>query len=157
MNKLSGRILFGGCVVAIAMCCATSSFAQSSDAKEKAPIYSYVGNWAIPRAQWAEMEKNTAADEKTLSKALASGTLVGYGNDVSLVHSPDDGTHDDWWSATSMAGLISVLEQFYQSGGSTTAVLGTATKHWDNIWVSRHYNWHPGSYKNVYTESVHIG
>ena len=53
-----------------------------------------------------------------------------------------------------MAGLINVLEQFYQSGGSTTPVLGTATKHWDNIWISRHYNWHPGTYKNVYT---HVG
>ena len=54
----------------------------------------------------------------------------------------------------SMAGLINVLEQFYQSGGSVTPVLSSATKHEDAMYVSRYYNWHPGSYKNVYT---HVG
>ena len=125
--------------------------AQTSEMKEKPPMYSYVGNWAIPRAQWAEMDKNTAADEKILSKALASGAIVAYGNDVNLVHQAEGATHDDWWSAMSMAGLINVLEQFYQSGNATTPVLGSATKHWDNIYVSRYYNWHSGSFKNGYT------
>jgi len=44
-----------------------------------------------------------------------------------------------------------VLEQFYQSGGTTVPVLGTATRHWDNIYVSRYYNWRPGTIKNGYT------
>ncbi len=149
MNKSWGKVFAGVC--AIAAICAASAFAQMSEVKEKPPMYSYVGNWAIPRAQWAEMEKNTAADEKVLSKALASGTIVAYGNDVNLVHSADGGTHDDWWSAMSMAGVINVLEQFYQSGNATTPVLGSATKHWDNIYVSRYYNWHSGSFKNGYT------
>jgi hypothetical protein len=125
-----------------------------SEVKEKAPMYSYVGNWAIPRAQWAEMDKNTAADAKVLDKALSAGTIIGYGNDVNLVHEAGSATHDDWWSAMSMAGLINVLEQFYQSGNATIPVLSSATKHYDNIYVSRYYNWHPGTYKNVYT---HVG
>ena len=100
------------------------------------------------------MAKNTAEDNKTVAKALAAGTIVGYGDDVTLVHQSDGITHDQWWSATSMAGLINVLEQFYQSGSATTPVLGSATKHSDSIYVSRFYNWHPGSYKNVYT---HVG
>jgi hypothetical protein len=29
--------------------------------------------------------------------------------------------------------------------------LSSATKHWDNIFVSRYYNWHSGSWKDVYT------
>ena len=80
-----------------------------------------------------------------MAKALAAGTLVGYGDDVALVHQVDGITHDQWWSATSMAGVINVLEQFYQSGSATTPVLGSATKHWDNIYVS--------PYKNVYTHT----
>src|SRR6266581_6397082 len=151
MNTKLGRVLAGLCAIAVATTCAAPALAQTSEMKEKPPMYSYVGNWAIPRAQWAEMEKNTAADEKVLSKALASGTIVAYGNDVNLVHSADGGTHDDWWSAMSMAGVINVLEQFYQSGTTTTPVLGSATKHWDNIYVSRYYNWHSGSFKNGYT------
>jgi hypothetical protein len=113
-------------------------------------MFSYVGFWDIPRGQWTEMEKASASDQATLDKALASGTIIGYGNDVNLVHSPDGPTHDDWWSAMSMAGLMNVLDQFYKNGSSTTPVLGTATKHWDGIYVSRYYNWHPGLYKNVY-------
>jgi hypothetical protein len=153
MNKLRGAMAVV-CMLAMSSVVATSAQAQTSEVKEKPPMYSYIGNWAIPRAQWAEMDKNTAADAKVLDKALAAGTIIGYGNDVNLVHEVDGMTHDDWWSAMSMAGLINVLEQFYQSGGAAAPVLNTATKHVDAIYVSRYYNWHPGSYKNVYT---HVG
>lgn len=47
--------------------------------------------------------------------------------------------------------IAQVLEQIYQSGNPTSPVLASATKHWDNIYVSRYYNWHPGSWKDVYT------
>jgi hypothetical protein len=36
-------------------------------------------------------------------KALADGTIVGYGNDEDLVHQAYGETHDNWWSAMSMA------------------------------------------------------
>jgi len=129
---------------------ATAAFAQSA-VKEKPPMYSYVSNWAIPRAQWGEIAKSNAGSEKIVSKALADGILVGYGNDEVLVHQENGATHDNFWSSMSQAGLIKVLEQFYQSGTATNPVLATATKHWDNIFVSRYYNWHPGTFKNVYT------
>jgi hypothetical protein len=128
--------------------------ALTQEVKEKPPMYTYVGDWAIPRAQWAEMEKNTAEDAKVLDAALANGTIVAYGNDVNLVHQPDAQTHDDWWSAMSMAGLMNVLEQFYKSGGATSPVLASATKHEDTIFVSRYYNWHAGSWKGVYTHGA---
>ena len=114
-------------------------------------MYSYVGFWSIPRAQWGEMEKGNAADQKVLDKALADGTIIGYGTDLALVHTADGTTHDDWWSAMSMAGLLNVLDKFYKSGTSTSPVLASATKHADGIFVSRYYNWRPGSYKGAYT------
>src|SRR6266702_7563307 len=150
MNRSWGKCLVVVCAIAVATTCAAPALAQTSEMKEKPPMYSYVGNWAIPRAQWAEMDKNTAADEKILSKALASGTIVAYGNDVNLVHQAEGATHDDWWSAMSMAGLINVLEQFYQGGTTTVPVLASATKHWDNIYVSHYYNWKSGSWKGGY-------
>jgi hypothetical protein len=54
----------------------------------------------------------------------------------------------------SMAGLLNVLEQFYQSGSATSPVLASATKHWDSIYVSRYYNWHSGTWKDVYTHGA---
>ena len=124
---------------------------QTSEVKEKPPMYTYVGNWNIPRPQWADMAKADAADQKILDAAIASGTIVAYGNDVSLVHRPDGSTHDEWWSAMSLAGVLNMLEQFYKSGNTTSPVLASATKHWDTIFVSRHYNWHAGTWKDVYT------
>ncbi len=145
------RKLAGLCLLGLAAVWAAPVTAQTSEVKEKPPMYSYVGDWAIPRAQWADMDKAHEADRKTTEKALASGTLVGYGDDVNLVHQADGFTHDEWWSAMSMAGLLNVLEQFYKSGSATTSVLASATKHSDSIYVSRFYNWHSGSWKDVYT------
>jgi|SRR6185312_8868274 hypothetical protein len=140
-------------VFALAMfaVCVVPASAQKSDTKEKPAMYTYEANWTLPRAQWADMAKSNADDAKLLDKALSNGTIVGYGSDENLVHSADGSTHDDWWSATSMAGVLNMLAQFYQSGTVTSPVLSSATKHWDGIYVSHHYNWHSGSYKGAYT------
>lgn len=142
------------CALAMSAVWALPASAQMSDMKEKPPMYSYVSFWNIPRAQWGEMAKADAADQEILKKALANGTLVGYGNDTNLVHQPDSDTHDDWWSATSLAGVLNVLDQFYKSGNATQGVLTTATKHWDEIFVSHHYNYHAGSWKDLYTQGA---
>lgn len=148
MNQ-NWRVVAGLCAFAFLAACAAS--AQMSEVKEKPPMYSYVADWSIPRPQWGDMEKSAAADQKLMEKAFASGTIVGYGSDVNLVHQPDAPTHDDWWSAMSMAGLLNVLDQAYKSGNATAPVLSSATKHSDSIYVSRYYNWHSGSWKDVYT------
>lgn len=127
--------------------------AQMAEVKEKPPMYTYEGSWAIPRGQWGEMEKGTADEGKRLQKAMAAGTIVGYGDDTNMVHQADGYTHDGWWSAMSMAGILSVLEQEYKSGSATSPVYQAATKHEDSILVSRFYNWHPGTYKDVYTHA----
>ena len=124
---------------------------QTAEVKEKTPMYTYVADWSIPRAQWAEMEKTNASTQSIMEKALASGTLVGYGNDTALVHDLDGATHDGWWSATSMAGILNVLDQIYKAGSANATVFNSATKHWDSIYVSRYYNWRPGSWKDLYT------
>jgi hypothetical protein len=151
MNRQRGRVLAGLWVLGIAAVIAAPAGAQTSEVKEKPPMYSYISNWDIPRAQWGEMAKAGDADRPALEKALAGGTIVGYGSDVALIHRLDGETHDQWWSAMSMAGVINVLEQFYQGGTTTSPVLSSATKHWDELYVSRYYNWHPGSIKNGYT------
>jgi hypothetical protein len=151
MKRRVWSVFAGVCVLAMSAVWAAPARAQMSEAKEKPPMYSYVSFWNIPRAQWAEMAKADEADRAILDKAVASGTLVGYGHDTNLVHQPDQPTHDGWWSATSLAGVLSVLEQFYKSGSATSPVLESSTKHWDAIYVSRHYNWHSGSWKGAYT------
>jgi len=153
MNRKLWGIFAVACTLAMMVAWTAPACAQD-EPKEKPPMYSYVGFWNIPRAQWAEMEKANAADQKILDKAMADGTIIGYGNDVNLVHTTDGGTHDDWWSAMSMAGLLNVLDKFYKSSTVTSPVLVSATKHWDNIMVSRYYNWRSGSFKGAYTRAA---
>ena len=153
MSKRTWSVFAGLCTLAMLALYAIPTGAQMSEVKEKPPMYSYVANWQIPRAHWGEMAGANAADKAILDKALADGTIVGYGNDESLVHQPDGETHDDWWSSMSMAGLIKVLDQFYASGNVSSPALESATKHWDNIFVSRYYNWHSGAWKGGY---VHV-
>jgi len=151
MHKQLRKILAGVFTLALALSLAGSARAQTSEVKEKPPMYTYVADWSIPRAQWGDMAKNMAADQATLQKALSSGTIVAFGDDEALVHQADGTTHDNWWSAMSMAGVLNVLDQFYKNGGAITPVLSSATKHFDSIYVSRYYNWHSGSWKGVYT------
>jgi len=131
----------------------TAAMGQAAEVKEKPAMYTYVADWQLPRAQWAELEKSRATTQPILDKALANGALVGFGSDQAIVHQPDGATHDEWWSATSMAGILNVLDQIYKSGSPTSSVLSSATKHWDNIYVSRYYNWKPGTYKDAYTHA----
>ncbi len=149
MNRKSRSIFVGLCILALSGLCTVLASAQNSDVKEKPPMYTYVSNWQIPRAHWADMSKSEDAGKQILDKALADGTIIGYGSDENLVHQPDGYTHDDWWTSMSMAGLLKVLDQFSASGNSDTPVLEAATKHEDEIVVSRYYNSHSGSYQNA--------
>ena len=153
MSKKMFRALAGLSALLTVALCAMPSSAQMAEVKQKPAMYSYIANWQIPRAHWAEMDAANSADKAILDKALADGTIVGYGDDVNLVHSNEGWTHDDWWSSMSMAGLVKVLDQLTGSGNSTSSVLSTATKHDDQIYVSHYYNWKPGAYKGGY---VHV-
>ncbi len=151
MNRKLWKVFAGLCALAMSAVWARPAGAQTTEIKAKPPIYTYVAQWDFPRAQWAEVEKTYGPAQKILDKALADGTIVGYGNDVTLVHQPDGTTHDDWWSATSLAGVLNVLDQLEKSGNTTSPVFAEATAHADSIYVSRYYNWHSGSWKGGYT------
>jgi hypothetical protein len=152
MSKKLFCVLAGSCGLMVFALCGLPSHAQTTPAKEKPPIYTYVATWQIPRAHWSEVAKSNEADKPVLDKALADGTIIGYGSDSTLVHQADGPTHDNWWTSTSMAGLMKILEQFMSSGASTADATTSATKHDDEIWTSRYYNWKSGAYKNAYTE-----
>jgi hypothetical protein len=149
MSRKLGAILAGLCVLVPAL-----AYAQTPEVKEKPAMYSYVSMWNYPRGQWGAVAKDRANDQKILDKVVASGGIVAYGNDVNLVHQPDGFSHDDWWSSTSLAGVLNVLDQFYKSNSTISPLLVSATKHSDLIFVSHHYNWKPGSYKDAYTRGA---
>jgi len=153
MNKSKWSIVASLCAIAVGTILAVPASAHAQDQSQavqpKPPMYAYISNWQIPRAHWADMNSSAASDEAMLKKAMDDGTIVAYGNDRNLVHTPDGWTHDDWFSSMSMGGLMQVLKQYYNAGNSEPPVLQSATKHWDLVLMSRYYNWKPGaSYKD---------
>lgn len=153
MKTLSRGSIAALCITATMLVVPALVCAQSKEGKGKPPLYTYVANWTIPRAKWAEMAKDNASTTKILEHDIAGGTLVAYGNNEALLHTPDGATHTGWWAATSMAGVLSTLDEFSKGGGSTTPVLASATRHWDELYVSEHYGWRPGSVKGGYVHA----
>lgn len=125
---------------------ATRAGAQTVDVKKKPPLYRHVAFWTFPRAHWADVdEDNASVNQKILAPPLAAGTLEGYGDDENQMHSGEGFTHDDRWQANSLAGLMKVLEALHQGGSSSSPLLVSSTKRWDQIYISSFYNWKAGS------------
>ena len=129
---------------------ATLAGAQTVEVKGKPPLYRYVSYWTFPRVHWADVDKdNATGNQKSLAPALADGTLVGYGDDRE--QSAEGFTYEIWWQANSRAALMKVLEAFRKSGGASSPLLVSSTKHWDQVFVSHFYNRKAGSWKSAYS------
>lgn len=127
---------------------ASLALAQAPSA-EKPPIYTYVAEWAVPRNMWAAYQKIEDVDNDAMNKSVADGTLVAFGSFAVLNHQEGQPTHGSWFSARSMGHLMKALEGLRAAPAATDAVLA-ASKHWDFILQSRHYNGHSGTFKNGY-------
>jgi len=102
------------------------------------PIFTYVSEWGVPRAQWGDMAKNDAEDKAILDPLVADGTLFGYGMFENRVHSDGGYTHGSWFQATSLSNLFKALEMLYKRAGVTAPVLA-ASKHQDHLMISTDY------------------
>jgi len=91
--------------------------------------YTYVSQWAVPRAQWAAFEKERDQSNAIMQRLMADGTLVAWANDAVYVHDSSGYTHDDWFIATSRANLIKALEALRPS--ATGGAYASVTKHKD--------------------------
>jgi hypothetical protein len=153
MRKRITGIVFVACAFAIAMLMASTAWTQSAS-QEKAPLYTYVAEWAVPRAMWGDYQKSQAAEDEAMKKLVADGTLVSYGSFSVLNHQEGSPTHGTWFSAKSVANLMKVLEGLRAGPDSTGPVL-SASKHWDFILESKDYSAHSGNFKNGYLRVGH--
>ena len=91
--------------------------------------YTYVSEWAVPRAQWAAFEKQDEASVAKMKQAVADGLLVAWGNEEVRVHQDNGYTHAEWFTATSRENLLKVLEGQWSTAVNPSYV--AATKHHD--------------------------
>ena len=127
---------------------AAPAMAQAA-AAEKPRVYTYVAEWAIPRAMWVDYEKQEAGTNDAMKKLVADGTLLSFGSFAVLNHQEGAPTHGSWFSASSMANLMKVLEGLRAANASTSQIFA-ASKHWDYILSSRNHNTHSGTFTNGY-------
>ncbi len=122
--------------------------AQAED-EGNAPMYIYVSQWAVPRAQWADMAKRGDEDRALEEKLLADGTITGYGEFMNLIHVEGQPTHGDWFTATSEGNILKTLEAFYARPG-VTAPVRADSKHWDYFLVSTMHKERSGKFDGAY-------
>lgn len=147
MHRIS-QVMMLVCAAALVSLGAMPSQAQDKT-QEKPPLYTYVAQWATPRAQWPDMDKGQASTKDLMDKLLADGTIVSYGAFHTIVHTEGGATHGTWFSAMSMADLMKALSKLMASGASTGPALD-ASKHWDLIMSSTQYNGQSGTFENSY-------
>lgn len=144
------RVVWCVCLLAlVALAAGAPLQAQEAD-QGKPPIYTYIAEWAVPRAQWADMAKVDEQDRPLMDKLVADGTITGYGAFTNLIHQEGEPTHGTWFTATSEGNLMKALEAVYAQPGSTTSPVQAASKHWDYITVSRIYNQRSGKSEGGY-------
>ncbi len=123
---MSKQIL-GLLAVALLVFCAPIALSQMEQAQ---PVYIYVSQFQVPRANWAQYAEET---DKTVNpifeRLMTDGTLVGWGNFENIVHTPDGMTHGASWSSTSLAGITRVLDELRKAGPRPGQI--AATKHQD--------------------------
>jgi hypothetical protein len=122
--------------------------AQDSD-MAKPPMYIYVSQWAVPRAQWGDMAKVEENYRGVMDKLVTGGAITGYGEEVNLIHTEGEPTHSEWFTANSQEGILKALDTLMSQPGSQAPVLD-ASKHWDHFLVSRIHNSTPGTYDGAY-------
>jgi hypothetical protein len=103
---------------------------------QQPPIFTYVAEWGVPRAQWADMEKVNAGNKATLDSLVADGTLVGYGTYENRIHSEGGITHGSWFQANSLANIFKALDKIYAQPGAVTAPVQAGSKHLDYLMIS---------------------
>jgi hypothetical protein len=139
------RTLWFACLLIACLSVAATGTLQAQSSTQKPDVYTYVAQWAVPRAQWPDMVKLEEADKPVLDKLVADGTLVGYGAYSNVIHQEGEPTHGSWFSATSEGKLLKALEVIYAHPGLTDASVQGASKHWDLILTGNIYGYKPGA------------
>lgn len=143
-----GSAMAGLAVLVVSGIIATPAGAALTAVKAKPPVYRYEAFWVFPPGRSPDVDKiSAAASQKVLAPALADGGLVGYGDDKNLVYSREDFTHSNWWQATSLPGVLKLIDAFDKRDGSNSPQLASATEHWGRLYGSRYYNWKAGSWR----------
>jgi len=135
MNKRLIGAAVGLMLVALAV---VSSPIVLSQSEPTPAVYTFVSQFQIPRANWAQYSGDT---EKTFvpiaQKLMADGTIVSWSTFEQVVHTPDGYTHGSAWSSNTISGLMKVLDEVRKAGPQPGQI--AAIKHEDYLMQTTMY------------------
>jgi hypothetical protein len=119
---------------------------------DQAPIvYTYVSQFQIPRAHWAEYTEDVGKSFiPIVEKLTADGTIGSWSTFEQVVHTPEGYTHGAAWSSPSISGLMKVLDELRKAGPRPGQI--AATKHEDYLMQTSMY--HVGSGTPAYVRVI---
>lgn len=101
-------------------------------------VYTFVSQFQVPRANWAQYSENTEKSFVPIAeKMVADGTILSYSTFESIVHTPEGYTHGAAWSSSTISGLTKVLDEVRKGGPQPGQV--AATKHEDYLMQTSMY------------------
>jgi len=116
-------------------------------------IYTYVSQFQVPRANWAQYAEDTDKNFVPIAqKFMADGTLIGWSTFENIVHTPEGYTHGAAWSSTSIAGLTRVLDELRKSGPRPGQI--ASTRHEDLLMKSTMHHAVSGHWTTGYLRVV---
>lgn len=109
-----------------------SSPVAFSQKEQPQRLCTYVAQFQVPRANWAQFAEETEKiSDPVFERLMADGTIVSWGDFETVAHTPDGMTHGSWWQATSFAGILRVLDELHKAGPRPAQ--NAATKHEDAL------------------------
>jgi hypothetical protein len=125
-------------VLAIAAFARPAAQPQQAAPAKQPTAYTYVSFFGVPRANWAEYEKDLEKGSKVMAAQVASGNLLSWGDGALEVHEgPNAPTHVSWMSSMTMSGLLKALAA--EMSGSPALSNINYTTHFDEISMSSIY------------------
>ncbi len=125
--------------------------AAVSQMESAQPVYTYVSQFQIPRANWAAYAEGAEKSFIPIAgKAAADGSIVSWSTFESVIHTPDGYTHGAVWSSNTISGLMKVLDELRKAGPQPAQI--ASTKHEDLLMQTRMY--HVGSGTPAYLRVI---
>lgn len=135
---MTKRIAGSAVAVAVLAAIVVAPMALSQMGQGQPVIYTFVSQFQVPRANWAQYAENTEKSFVPIAeKMLADGTIRSYSTFESIVHTPEGYTHGAAWSSTSITGLTKVLDELRKAGPQPGQI--AATKHEDYLMQTSMY------------------
>jgi hypothetical protein len=117
------------------------------------PIYTYVSQFQVPRASWAQYAEDTDKNfVPIVEKFMADGTIISWSTFENIVHTPDGYTNGAAWSSNSLAGITKVLDELRKGGPRPGQV--ASTRHEDLFMQSTTHHAVSGHWTNGYLRVV---